>query len=94
MAKFLMFGDYSCDALGGISAERTEKAANLIKELGGEVTSMFVMLGIHDLLLVVELADLSTAVKASIALRKLTGIAFKTCPTIEVTELDKMMAGA
>ena len=37
MAKFLMLGKYSQEALKGISAERTKKVENAIKKAGGKV---------------------------------------------------------
>lgn len=35
MATFMMFGKYSAEALKGISADRTSKAADLMKGFGG-----------------------------------------------------------
>ena len=38
MSTFFMFGKYSQEALKGISAERTKKAAALIKKYGGKIS--------------------------------------------------------
>jgi len=73
------------------SANRTEKAVGLIKELGGEVKSMYALLGEYDLMLKVELPDLDAAMKASLGLNLLTGISFRTYPAVPVDDFDRMI---
>jgi len=89
----MMFGKYSAEALKGISADRTSKAADLMKSYGGEITSMYAMLGSNDLVLIVDLPGIEEAMKASVALSKATGIAFNTSPAVKVEDFDKLMAG-
>jgi uncharacterized protein with GYD domain len=60
--------------------------------MGGEVNAMHVLLGEYDLMICVRLAGIEEAVKASVALARLTGIAFTTCPAIEVEAFDRMVA--
>jgi uncharacterized protein with GYD domain len=91
MATFFMFGKYSADAIKGISAKRTEKAAALVKKFGGEVKSGYALLGEYDLVLIVELPDTEQAMKTSVALSKLTGIGFTTSPAVSVEVFDKIM---
>ena len=91
MATFFMFGKYSADALKGISAKRTEKAAALVKKFGGEVKSGYALLGKYDLVLIVELPDTEKAMQTSVALSKLTGIGFTTSPAVSVEAFDKIM---
>jgi uncharacterized protein with GYD domain len=50
-------------------------------------------LGEHDLVLIVELPDTEDAIKASVALNRLTGIAFRTMPAIGVPDFDKIIEG-
>jgi uncharacterized protein with GYD domain len=92
MATYFMFGKYSAGAIEEISAERTEKAAALVKKYGGEVKSGYALLGEYDLVLIIELPDIGQVMKTSVALTKLTGIAFSTAPAVSVEEFDKMMA--
>ena len=92
MSTFFMFGKYSSQSVGGISGERTKKAAALVKELGGKIGSMYTLLGEHDLVLIVDLPGIKEAMKASVAMNRATGIAFTTCPAVTVEEFDKMMA--
>lgn len=92
MGTFFMVGKYSSEALKEISAERTDKANNLIKKFGGEVTSMYALLGEKDLVFIVNLPGIEQAMQASVALSKLTGISFTTSPAITVEEFDKMIA--
>lgn len=92
MATFLMFGKYSAEAVKEISAARTEKAVSLIKQMDGTVEAMYALLGEKDLLFVVTFPGIDTAMKASVALSKLTGISFTTAPAVTVAEFDKLMA--
>ena len=91
MAIFFMFGKYSGEAIKGIGAKRTEKAVELIKKLGGEVKSMYALLAEKDLVLIVSLPGVEEAMKASVDLNKLTGIAFTTAPAVTVEEFDRIM---
>jgi uncharacterized protein with GYD domain len=92
MATFFMFGSYSAEALKGISAERTEKANNIIQKLGGKLKSIYALLGEKDLVIIVEFPGIEEAIKASIAINRLTGISFSTSQAVSVEEFDKIIA--
>lgn len=92
MATFFMFGKYSSEALKEMSAERTDKAASLIKKFGGRVNSMYALLGEQDLILIVDFLEIEQAMKASVALAKTTGVSFTSSPAVAVEDFDKMMA--
>ena len=92
MADFFMFGKYSVKAVEGISPKRTDEAVSLIKKHGGEVKSMYALLGEKDLVLIVSFPGVKEAMKASIALSRATGISFNTLPAVTVQEFDKMMS--
>ena len=93
MATFLMFGKYSAEGVKGISSQRTKKAADLIKKQGGQVKGIYAMLGMADLLLIVDLPGVEAAMQTSVALGKLTGVSFCTHPAVSVEEFDQMMSG-
>ncbi len=92
MSTFFMFGKYSPEAVATISAGRTQKAVALIKGFGGEVKSMYVLLGEHDLVLIVSFPGVKEAMKASIALTRMSGIAFATTEAMSVEDFDKLTA--
>ena len=92
MPTYLMLGKYTTESLRGISADRTQRAVDVIKKHGGDVKSMFALLGSSDLAFVVEPPDTSTAITTSIALTILTGITFQTMPAMEVQDFDKIIA--
>lgn len=94
MPIFFMFGKYSTEALKGISSERTDKAVALIKKHGGEVKSMFCLLGEHDLIFIVEFPNIEQTMMASLDLHKLTGISFTTSPVVNVEEFDRLLEEA
>jgi len=92
MATFFMFGKYTSKSIENISAERTQQAVSEIRKLGGEVKAMHVLLGEYDLLFCVNLPGIDEAIKASVTLSKLTGIAFTTCPAVTVEAFDRLVA--
>jgi len=89
-----MFGKYTTDSLKEISAQRTDKALELIKKNGGEVKSMYVLLGEHDLIIVADFPNVEQAMITSVALHKLTGISFTTSPVVNVEEFDRLIEEA
>jgi len=91
MATFLMFGKYSAEAIKAISGERTDAAVDLISRYGGEVQAMYATLGRHDLVFVVDFPGTEEAMKASVALGRMSGIAFTTAPAVTVEKFDELM---
>ena len=92
MSTFVMLGKYSLEGVKGIAAGRTQKVVELIKNCGGEVSSMYALLGEHDLLFVADFPGTKEAMKASVALSKLTGISFSTAVAMAVEDFDKLTA--
>ena len=74
-----------------ISAERPQKARELLARFGGEVRAGYALLGENDLLFLVDFPQTEQAMQASVALSKLTGIAFTTSPAVAVDEFDRLM---
>ncbi|MCD6079905.1 MAG: GYD domain-containing protein [Candidatus Omnitrophica bacterium] len=91
MAKFLLLGKYSLEAMKGISAQRTQEAKKIVEKAGGKVNSIYALLGPYDLALVVELPDDKSAMKVSLELTRMSGIAFTTLPAVDVEEFDKLV---
>lgn len=92
MATYFMFGKYTPAAIEGVGADRTRKAIELIEDLGGKVRGIYGLLGQHDLVLILDLPDTGTAMKISVALHGMTGIAFSTEPAVSVDEFDQLMS--
>ncbi len=92
MATFFMFGKYSAEGVKGISPKRTKAAEDLLKKFGGKVESMYALLGERDLVIISTFPGVEQAMKASVALSKMTGISFTTLPAVPVEEFDKLMA--
>lgn len=91
MSTYVLFGKYSPGSIKDISAERTQKATQLIADNGGSVKSGYAMLGETDLMLVVDFPSNDAAMKASVGLAKLLGIGFTTAPAVSVEEFDKLV---
>lgn len=92
MATYLMFGKYSLEAIGKISAKRSDQAVALIRQNGGEYKAGYALLGDTDLALIVELPDTERAMKTSVGLSRLLGVSFSTVPAVTVAEFDKLLA--
>jgi len=90
MATFFMFGKYSSEAASKISAERTEKARQVVEKLGGCVKDIYVLLGEYDVVIIAELPRMAEAMQASIALKRLTDIPFFTAAAMPIDEFDQM----
>jgi uncharacterized protein with GYD domain len=91
MATFVMFGTFSPDAVGEISADRTQSAVAVIGDCGGKIKDWYVLLGEVDLVGIVEFPGVKEAMKASVELTKLLGISFTTAPAVTVDEFDKLV---
>jgi uncharacterized protein with GYD domain len=92
MATYFLFGKYSADAVKGIDAGRTEKANKIIKNFGGDIKSMYALLGEKDLVIIATFPKVEQVVRASLAVTRLTGIGFTTSEAIPVVDFDKMIA--
>jgi uncharacterized protein with GYD domain len=91
MATYFMFGKYTLDGIKDISVKRTEKVSALVKKHGGEIKSVYALLGATDLVLIVDFPGTEQAMKASVELTKLLGVSFTTAPAVTAEEFDKMM---
>jgi len=93
MATFFMFGKYSsAESLKGMSQKRTKEAETLVKKFGGKLESIYALLGEKDLVFISTFPGIENAMKASVALTKMTGISFTTLPAVPVEEFDKLMS--
>ena len=93
MAKFVMLGRYTPASIGDISASRTEGAEEVIRAHGGETIGIYALLGTFDLVLIVELPDVETAMRVSLELTRLTGVGFQTAPAVDVARFDALASG-
>ena len=90
MATYLMFGKYSIEAIGKVSAERTVMANAIIEGVGGKVQGGYAMLGETDLLLIVDFPSTEAVMKASAGLSQALGVSFATSPAVTIEEFDKL----
>lgn len=93
MATFFFFGKYSSEAMKGMSPDRTAKSRELVKNYGGEIQSIYALLGEKDLVIIATFPGAEQALKASVALHKHTGITFATSQAIPVEEFDRLLSG-
>ena len=94
MGTYLMFGEYSFESAGKISAERTDKANEVIEGFGGKLKGGYALLGEKDLVLIAEFPGTHRAMQASVKLSGMLGISVTTAPAVTVKEFDKLIAGS
>ena len=90
MSAFFILGNYSLEAIKEISRERTVEANSLIQKFNGEVKSIHALLGGFDLAIVADFPGNEEALKGSIALSRLTDIAFSTYRVVDVERFDQL----
>ena len=91
MATFFMFGRYSSEALEKVSVDRTRQAHKVVEDLGGQIKGIYALLGEYDIVIIVELPRMAEAMKASIALKRMTDISFFTAAAMPVEEFDQIV---
>ena len=92
MAIYVMLGTYSPEALKAVSSKRSDEAEALIRKYGGELKSVYALLGEVDLVVIVDLPDNERAMQTSAALTKLLGVSFRTAPAVTIETFDRLMA--
>jgi len=88
-----MFGEYTTTSARQISAERTARVKQTVRNQGGEVKGIYALLGEHDLALIVELPRMADAMRLSLELKKLTEINFFTVAALPIEEFDTLFEG-
>ncbi len=91
MATFFMFGKYSADALAKVSVERTRQVHQMVEKFGGPIKGIYALLGEYDVVIIAELPRMAEAMKASMALKRLTDISFFTSAAMPVEEFDQLV---
>lgn len=91
MSTYILFGKYSPESISDISAERTQKALQVVADSGGSVESGYALLGEVDLLVIADFPSNKEAMKASVGLAKLLGVGFTTAPAVSMDEFDKLV---
>lgn len=91
MSLYFMFGKYTSEAVEKISSERTKKVVDIMNQFGGDIKSMYILMGAYDLVLITTFPNMKEALQASIAITKATGISFSTLPAMPVEEFDELV---
>ncbi len=88
MSTFFIIGKYSPDRVGQVSSERTRQVRQAIEQFDGHIRGMYALLGDWDVVLIVELRDSTEAMKAALALTKITGVSFSARAAVPVADFD------
>jgi len=91
MGTFFILGKSSSEELKEISLKYKGEFINVVNRFGGDVRFMYVMLREEYLVFIFAFPGLKKAMKASLALSKLTGISFRISPAVPVDEFHELM---
>jgi len=92
MKTFLISGKSSPKELKELSLKYKAEIVRLVKDFGGDVGSMYVILREKYMILISVFPGMKPAEKAPITLSKFTGISFRTLPAISVDEFYELTA--
>ena len=90
MKTFLILGKSSCPELREIGLKYKREVVNLVETFGGDVKSIYLMIREKYLVLILGFSEIKKAMRASIALSKLTGISFRILPVVPVDEINNI----
>lgn len=90
MTTYILFGKMSVNAVKDISSIRTMNAVTIIEKCGGRIQAIYALLGGADVLAIIDFPGMNEAMKASLELTKLLGIAFTTSPAMTISDFDKL----
>jgi uncharacterized protein with GYD domain len=90
MNTYILFGKMSVNAVRDISSVRTMKSITIVEKYGGQIQAIYALLGGADVLAIIDFPGTNEAMKASIELTKLLGIAFSTSLAMAIDEFDKL----
>jgi uncharacterized protein with GYD domain len=98
MAKYLIQASYSAEGVRGLAMDKASgrKAAveSAVKSVGGTLEAMYYSFGEHDVIVIADLPDASSAASMAFAVSS-TGLAHtKTTPLLTVEETDKALGKA
>ncbi len=90
MTTYILFGKMSVNAVKDVSSVRTIKAVTIVEKYGGRIQAIYALLGGADVVAIIDFPGMNEAMKASIELTKLLGIAFSTSAAMTIDEFDKL----
>jgi uncharacterized protein with GYD domain len=90
MTTYILFGKMSVNSVKDISPVRTMKTVTIVEKYGGQIQAIYALLGGADVFAIIDFPGMNEAMKASLELTKLLGIAFSTSPAMAIDEFDKL----
>ncbi len=91
MNSFFMFGKYTSGAVEKFAGDWVRQIMETVQMLGGEVQTMYALLGPYDLLVIVQFPTMEQALKASVNISQNLNISFSTMPAIPVEAFDRLI---
>jgi len=71
--------------------ERTRQVHRVVEDVGGHVKGIYALMGEYDVVIIAELPNMAEAMKASVALKRLTDISFFTTAAMPIEEFDQLI---
>ena len=97
MATFIFLGNMTDEGAKGIKTEapsRQETVQNLVSELGGEIKSQYMTMGLYDRVVIIDFPDGEAAAKFAISLGSKGFVRTTTLRGFEASEAQAIIASA
>lgn len=88
--RFLILGNYARHGISKVSAERTRRITEVLKEMGGLLHEAYATLGKYDIFLIVELPGNNDALKLAAILQSSLGLTTSTFPAFPIEHFDQI----
>jgi uncharacterized protein with GYD domain len=98
MPMYMIEASYTAEGLKGLMKDKASGRIKAVTEalagLGGKIHSAFFTFGQHDVIIIAEVPDNSTAAGLSVAVSATGLVRIKTTPLLTVEEMDRALQTA
>lgn len=96
MAKYLIEASYTAEGLKGLQKDkasgRKQAVTKLLESLEGKLEAMYFAMGEHDVILIVDVADIVTGAALSLGVSATGLVRTKSTALLTVEEADRALA--
>ena len=96
MAKYLIEASYTSEGLRGLQKDkasgRKQAVTKLLEGLEGKLEAMYFALGEHDVILIVDVPDITTGAALSLAVSSTGLVRTKSTALLTIEETDRALA--
>jgi uncharacterized protein with GYD domain len=96
MAKYLVQAAYTAEGLQGLQKDkasgRRQAVSKAVEGLGGKLEAMYFALGVHDVLLIVDMPDVVSGAALGLTVSSTGLVRTKTTSLLTIEEADRALS--